>query len=212
MSLHVRHLQGLQHYAPILTGMQQQIKQRQKQRGANDELWLLQHYPVYTLGQAGDHQHILDAGDVPVIRCDRGGQVTYHGPGQLMLYTLLDLKRLRINTRELVRELEQWIIDYLRLLHIDANNDTAAPGVYTDNRKICSIGLRVSHQLSYHGLAFNIAMDLSPFERINPCGFADLQMTQLSQFVDRPIEQVVKDVVPLFAQRFGYSEWQFHDS
>ncbi len=208
MQLHIRKFQGLQPYAPILQQMQQWVEQRKTDQKAPDELWLLQHYPVFTLGQAGDEKHLLNPRTIPVVRCDRGGQVTYHGPGQLMIYTLLNLERLQLDTRTLVRQLEQWIIDYLQSLNMTANNDVGAPGVYTDGKKICSIGLRITRKLSYHGLAFNIDMDLSPFKDINPCGFAQLEMADLNQYVTRSIDEVMTEIVPLFVQRFSYDNWQ----
>ncbi len=205
--LEVKTFQTPQPYAPILTEMQAWIEARKNDKKAPDELWLLQHQPIFTLGQAGDIKHVLNPGKIPVLRCDRGGQVTYHGPGQLMIYTLLNLERLQLNTRSLVRRLEQWIIDYLGSLNVSANNDINAPGVYTDGKKICSIGLRITKNLSYHGLAFNIDMDLSPFDRINPCGFAKLAMTDLNQHVSRSMSQVMAELIPLFAKAFDYDNW-----
>ena len=144
-----------------------------------DQLWLLQHPPVFTLGQAGKFEHVLRPGDIPVVHTDRGGQVTYHGPGQLVLYPLIDLKRLGVNIRDWVSVLEALIIDYLAERDIAAVARRDAPGVYVDGAKIASIGLRVRKGRCYHGVAFNIDMDLEPFARINPCGMADLPVTQL---------------------------------
>jgi lipoyl(octanoyl) transferase len=146
-----------------------------------DEIWLLEHPPVYTLGQAGKPEHVLDPRDIPVIHIDRGGQVTYHGPGQLIIYPLIDLRRLKLGVRALVMALEQTVIDTLAEFAIDAEARRDAPGVYVDGRKIASLGLRVSHGCTYHGLAFNIAMDIEPFTRINPCGYAGLEVTQLAE-------------------------------
>lgn len=143
-----------------------------------DEVWLLQHPPVFTQGQAGLAEHILNPGDIPVIQTDRGGQVTYHGPGQLVAYLLFDLKRAHISIRAFVTLLEQSIINVLALFNIHAYGDRKAPGVYVDGAKICAIGLRVRHGCSYHGIAFNINMDLQPYKRINPCGFENLPVTQ----------------------------------
>jgi lipoyl(octanoyl) transferase len=145
-----------------------------------DELWLTEHPPVFTLGQAGKPEHLLDPGAIPVIRVDRGGQVTYHGPGQVMAYLLLDLKRRGLGVRELVERLEQAVIDLLAAHGIDAHGRRDAPGVYVGAAKIAALGLRIRHGRSYHGLSLNVAMDLEPFDRINPCGYPGLEVTQLS--------------------------------
>lgn len=155
------------------------------QRGADtpDELWICEHPPVYTLGLSGKREHLLDiGGDIPVVHSDRGGQVTYHGPGQLIVYTLLDIKRLGLNIRELVELLENAMIASLAHYGIGANAKRDAPGVYVQGKKIGSIGLRIKNHCSYHGLSLNNAMDLRPFTQINPCGYAGLQMTQLADF------------------------------
>ncbi len=152
-----------------------------------DELWLLQHPPVFTQGQAGKPEHVLSPGDIPVVASSRGGQVTYHGPGQLVAYPLLDLRRRGLGLRDLVSLLETSLIDLLQVYGISAFARAEAPGVYVrrnfgrgdETRKIASIGLRISRGCSYHGIALNVAMDLEPFERINPCGYAGLRMTQL---------------------------------
>ncbi len=143
-----------------------------------DEVWLLEHPKVFTQGQAGLAAHILNAGDITVVQTDRGGQVTYHGPGQLVVYLLFDLKRLNISIRQFVTLLEQAVINVLAPYNIIAYGDRKAPGVYVDGAKICAIGLRVRHGCSYHGIAFNINMDLEPYARINPCGFENLRLTQ----------------------------------
>jgi lipoyl(octanoyl) transferase len=144
-----------------------------------DELWLVEHEPVFTLGQAGRPEHVLAAGSIPVVHVDRGGQVTYHGPGQIVAYPLLDLRRLHLGVRELVRRIEQAIIDTLGEWNIQAGRRDGAPGVYVAEAKIAALGLRVRRGCTFHGLAFNIAMDLEPFRRINPCGYAGLQVTQM---------------------------------
>lgn len=144
-----------------------------------DEIWLLEHHPVFTQGQNGKAEHILNPGAIPIVQTDRGGQVTYHGPGQLMVYTLIDLKRKQFYVRELVSKLEQSVVDFLSQYRVNAHADPKAPGVYVDDHKICSIGLRIRRGCSYHGLAFNINMDMAPFTCINPCGFSGLRMTQL---------------------------------
>ncbi len=144
-----------------------------------DELWLLEHDPVFTLGQAGKREHVLAPGEIPVIPVDRGGQVTYHGPGQIVAYPLLDLRRLGIGVRDLVCRIEQAIIDTLGHWNIIAVRRAGAPGVYVNDAKIAALGLRVRRGCTFHGLAFNVAMDLEPFRRINPCGYAGLQVTQV---------------------------------
>jgi lipoic acid synthetase len=145
-----------------------------------DEIWLLEHPPVFTQGLNGNPGHVLAAGDIPVVQIDRGGQVTYHGPGQLVVYPLIDIRRAGLGVRDLVTALERAVIDYCASLGIHAECRKNAPGVYVDGRKIASVGLRIRRGASYHGLAFNVNMDLEPFQRINPCGYAGLQMTQLA--------------------------------
>ena len=144
-----------------------------------DELWLVEHPPVYTLGTAGRAEHVLDAGAIPLIHSDRGGQVTYHGPGQIVAYLLLDLRRRGYGVRELVRRIEQTVIELLAGYRIQAQRRAGAPGVYVSEAKIAALGLRVKHGCTYHGLALNVAMDLEPFNRIDPCGYPGLQVTQL---------------------------------
>jgi len=145
-----------------------------------DEIWLLEHPPVFTLGLNADAGHVLAAGDIPVVKIDRGGQVTYHGPGQLVVYPLIDIRRAKLGVRDLVTAMERAIIDYCATLGITAKCKAGAPGVYVDGRKIASVGIRIRRGASYHGLAFNVNMDLEPFQRINPCGYAGLEMTQLA--------------------------------
>ncbi len=173
----IRHLEH-QDYATCWQAMQQFTNLRDET--TPDEIWLVEHAPVFTLGQNGKPEHLLNPGDIPVIKVDRGGQVTYHGPGQLVAYTLIDLKRKKFNVRELVTILENSVIEYLKEFGIHAEAKKEAPGIYINQAKICSIGLRIRRGCSYHGLAFNIAMNLEPFLRINPCGFSQLKMTQLS--------------------------------
>lgn len=144
-----------------------------------DELWLLEHPPVFTLGQAGRREHLLDPGAIPIIQVDRGGQVTYHGPGQLVAYLMLDLRAAGLGIRRLVGLMEQAIIDLLRGYAIEAETREGAPGVYVAGRKIAALGLRVRRGCSFHGLSLNVAMDLEPFSRINPCGYEGLQVTQI---------------------------------
>ena len=143
-----------------------------------DEVWLVEHYPVFTQGQAGKVEHLLNTGDIPVVQSDRGGQVTYHGPGQQVAYILINLRRKKISVRDLVSHIENTIINTLSQFGITSNARPDAPGVYVDNQKICSLGLRIKRGCSFHGLALNINMDLAPFQRINPCGYAGMEMTQ----------------------------------
>jgi lipoyl(octanoyl) transferase len=159
----------------------QQMRQFTEQRNADtpDEIWLLEHSPVFTLGLNGKPEHILDAGDIPVVKCDRGGQVTYHGPGQLIIYLLLDLRRRELGVKTLVHKIEQAIINLLHANHIDAQRRDGAPGIYVDNAKIAALGLRVRRGCCYHGLSLNVNMNLEPFSRINPCGYAGLNSDQL---------------------------------
>lgn len=146
-----------------------------------DEIWIVQHHPVFTLGLAGRSEHVLAPGDIPVIHCDRGGQVTYHGPGQVIAYTMLDLKRLGIGPKALVRRIEQSVIALLASYDIVGVRKPGAPGVYVNGAKIAALGLRIRRGYTYHGVAINVDMDLSPFERIDPCGYAGLEVTQLSK-------------------------------
>ncbi len=172
-----------------------------------DELWLLEHPPVFTQGLAGKPEHVLNPRDIPVIQTDRGGQVTYHGPGQLVGYVLFDLRRLGIGIRHMVRLLEKTVVDTLAEYAITAAGREDAPGVYVDGAKICSIGLRVRKGCSYHGIALNVAMDLEPFSRINPCGFKQLQMTQMRNFSPEVSTQEVQLVlVKHICQNFGYNK------
>jgi lipoyl(octanoyl) transferase len=168
---------GRQPYEPVWRAMQAFTDARTE--STPDELWLVEHDPVFTLGQAGKPEHVLMAGDIPVIHVDRGGQVTYHGPGQLVLYPLLDLKRLKVGVREYVDRIEQAVIDTLGDWNIGAARRDGAPGVYVNGAKVMALGIRVRRGCTFHGLAFNIAMDLSPYQRINPCGYEGLQVTSV---------------------------------
>jgi len=170
---------GLQPYALVSQAMHEFTETRDAQ--TPDEIWLVEHYPVFTQGQAGKAEHILSPGDIPVIQSDRGGQVTYHGPGQQIMYVLLDLRRRQLGVRELVTLLEDTVINTLTALGITSHARPDAPGVYVDKKKICSLGLRIRRGYSFHGLALNVAMDLSPFQCINPCGYAGMEMTQVSE-------------------------------
>lgn len=177
----VRHL-GRQAYEPVWQAMRDFTDNRDGR--ASDELWLVEHDPVFTQGLAGRPEHLLDPGDIPVIQTDRGGQITYHGPGQVVAYPLLDLERRGVSVRCLVDRLEQAVIDVLAGQGLSGARREGAPGVFIDGAKIASIGLKVRKGLTYHGLAFNIDMDLSPFSLINPCGFAGQPMTDLARLVN----------------------------
>jgi lipoyl(octanoyl) transferase len=165
-------------YEPTWRAMQQFTEQRDAD--TPDELWLLEHEPVFTLGMNADPSHVLAPADIPVVRIDRGGQVTYHGPGQLVVYPLIDVRRARLGVRDLVTALERAVIELAARYGIAAACRAAAPGVYVDDRKLASVGLRIRRGGSYHGLALNVNMDLEPFARINPCGYVGLAMTQLA--------------------------------
>jgi lipoyl(octanoyl) transferase len=175
-----------------------------------DQLWLVEHPSVFTQGQAGKAEHLLFPGDIPVVQTDRGGQVTYHGPGQLVAYPLLDLRRLKIGVRDLVTSIEQTIVATLAQYEIEAYPKPDAPGVYVDingrTDKIASLGLRVRRGCSFHGLALNVAMDLSPFLRINPCGYQGLAMTQMANLLPNPpsLASVQNQLVAQFAQKLGF--------
>lgn len=170
---------GLRSYEPIWQKMQDFTDTRDD--NSADEIWFVEHKPVFTQGQAGKAEHVLAPGDIPVIQVDRGGQVTYHGPGQQMMYVLFNLRRLKIGVRELVTWLEECIVDLLKEYDINAYAKADAPGVYVNDSKIASLGLRVRRGCSFHGLALNVNMDMSPFMRINPCGYAGMNMVQTSE-------------------------------
>lgn len=170
---------GRKDYLPVWQAMHDFTDSRTD--GTTDEVWLVEHNPVFTQGQAGKEEHLLNPGDIPVVQSDRGGQVTYHGPGQLVAYFLINLRRKKLGVRDLVTHIENLVIQTLGAYNIDSAARADAPGVYVDNQKICSLGLRIRKGCSFHGLALNINMDLSPFQRINPCGYAGMKMIQVSQ-------------------------------
>ncbi|MCP1650972.1 lipoyl(octanoyl) transferase LipB [Pseudomonas sp. GD04087] len=170
---------GILPYEPTWHAMQRFTAEREP--GTPDEVWLLEHQRVFTQGQAGKAEHVLFPGDIPVVQVDRGGQVTYHGPGQLVAYLMLDVRRSGIGVRDLVSRIEQSLIGLLDSYGVTAVSKPDAPGVYVDGAKIASLGLRIRNGRSFHGLALNVDMDLEPFRRINPCGYAGMAMTQLSQ-------------------------------
>lgn len=207
-TLLVRQL-GLRDWQPVSDAMHQFTDQRDPHTA--DEIWLVEHHPVFTQGQAGKAEHLLMPGDIPVVQSDRGGQVTYHGPGQQIMYVLIDVKRRKMGVRELVTALEETVISTLADYDISARARADAPGVYVGDDKICSLGLRIRKGCSFHGLALNVSMDLAPFLRINPCGYAGMQMTQLS--ATQP-GVTPGDVQPRLVQHFarltGFSqlEWK----
>jgi lipoyl(octanoyl) transferase len=198
---------GRQPYETVWREMQRFTAERDDT--TRDEIWLVEHPPVFTLGQAGRPEHLLAPGDIPVIHTDRGGQVTYHGPGQLVAYLLLNLRRHGLGVRQLVTLIEQSLIDLLRDYDVTAIARADAPGVYVDGRKIAALGLRVRHGCSFHGLSLNVDMDLEPFSRINPCGFADLQVTQLGDLT-RPeaLFRVGDRLTRHILGRLGYNQQQ----
>ena len=199
----VRHL-GLADYLPTLEAMRRFTAERDE--STPDEIWLLQHPPVFTQGQAGKAEHLLAPGDIPVIQVERGGQVTYHGPGQLVAYLMLDLRRKKLGVRELVTAMEQALVDVLAGYGIEAAPKADAPGVYVAGDKIASLGLRVRNGCSFHGLALNVDMDMAPFQRINPCGYAGLKMVQLKDLLETApsLDEVAQRLEPALRERLGY--------
>lgn len=195
-TLLVRQL-GVQPYEPVSQAMHDFTDNRDE--STPDEIWLVEHEPVFTQGQAGKAEHVLVPGDIPVIQSDRGGQVTYHGPGQQVMYVLLNLKRRKLGVRELVTLLEQTVVNTLAEFGIDSHPRADAPGVYVGEKKICSLGLRIRKGCSFHGLALNVAMDLSPFLRINPCGYAGMEMTQMQHWVT---EAKTVNIAPVLVRHF----------
>ena len=204
MKLHVHYL-GLQSYENIWHDMQQFTDNRTAD--TDDEIWFVQHPGVYTLGKNGKAEHVLNANDIPVIAVDRGGQVTYHGPGQLVIYVLLDIARLNTGVRALVTLLEDSVIELLSLYSVTARSRKDAPGVYVDHKKIAALGLRVRRGCCFHGLALNVDMDLSPYEHINPCGYEGLEITQLANLVEyADIQKVTQQLLDIIYRRLEYSE------
>ena len=168
-----------------------------------DEIWLTEHHPVFTQGQAGKAEHLLAPGDIPVVQSDRGGQVTYHGPGQITAYLMFDLRRLGLGVRNLVTGIETAMVDTLAAYDIDAAPRADAPGVYIGNDKIGSLGLRVRRGCSYHGLSLNVDMDLEPFSRINPCGLFGIQVAHMAQFGDMKLQDVQRQLVASLLKQFN---------
>ena len=194
---------GQASYEGVWHAMQAFTDQRDASTG--DELWLVEHCPVFTQGQAGKTEHILDLGDIPLVQSDRGGQVTYHGPGQLIIYVLLDVRRRKLSVRHLVTSMENAIIALLADYNINGYAKADAPGVYVAANKIASLGLRIRRGCSFHGLALNVNMDLAPFLRINPCGYAGMAMTQTSALGGpEHLEEAQSRLIPLLAEQLGY--------
>lgn len=180
---------GRQEYEPLWRAMQSLTDERDGTTA--DEIWFTEHPPVFTLGLNASREHLLAPGDIPVIQVDRGGQVTYHGPGQLMIYPLIDLRRAGLGVRDLVTALEQTIVDLAAHFGIEAAARADAPGVYVESRKVASVGLRVRRGASFHGMALNVDLDLEPFSRINPCGFSNLEVTDLARLgIDAPRSEI----------------------
>ncbi|ASC56329.1 lipoyl(octanoyl) transferase LipB [Vibrio vulnificus] len=199
---------GRRDYLPVWQAMHEFTDTRNEE--TPDEVWLVEHNPVFTQGQAGKAEHLLNTGDIPVVQSDRGGQVTYHGPGQLVAYFLINLRRKKLGVRDLVTTIENLVINTLKAYNIDSAARPDAPGVYVDGRKICSLGLRIRKGCSFHGLALNVNMDLSPFLRINPCGYQGMEMVQVSEQggptdIALVEQQLVKELVNLL----GYDQVEF---
>lgn len=194
---------GRQPYQPVWQAMRALTDSRDAT--TNDQFWVVEHDPVFTQGQAGKPEHLLMPGDIPVVLSDRGGQVTYHGPGQLVLYPLIDIRRAKLGVRELVTALEQAVVDTLADQGIIARARADAPGVYVDDAKIASLGLRIRRGASFHGVALNVDADLSPFARINPCGYAGMAMTRISDLVTPAPDQasIARSLVRHLASRLG---------
>lgn len=196
---------GIQEYEPLWRSMQSFTEVRDAHTA--DEIWFTEHPPVFTLGLNASRDHLLAPGDIPVIQIDRGGQVTYHGPGQLMIYPLIDIKRNKLGVRDLVTALEQCIVDMASEFDIEAAARADAPGVYVDGRKLASVGLRIKRGASYHGMALNVDVDLEPFSRINPCGYRDLELVDLRRLgVRNSMHDVTERVLRHLLDHLGMAE------
>lgn len=201
---------GLCDYADIFQRMQ--IFNQTRQPDTADEIWMLQHHPVFTLGLNGKAEHVLDAGNIPLIKTDRGGQVTYHGPGQLIIYILFDVRRNGLGIRDIVSRLECSVIHYLASENIVAVARKDAPGVYVQGQKIAALGLRVKSGSCYHGLSLNVNMDLTPFTRINPCGYAGMEVTSLQRLgLQISVEQVAWALLKNIQYQFGIEQVSSHE-
>jgi lipoyl(octanoyl) transferase len=204
----IRHL-GFAPYEPTWRAMQRFTDERNEQ--TPDEIWLVEHPPVYTLGMNASREHVLAPGEIPVVQIDRGGQVTYHGPGQLLIYPLLNLRRCHLGVRDLVVALEDALIAYAATLGISAQSSRAAPGVYVDGAKLASVGLRIRRGASYHGAALNVTADLEPFERINVCGYRGLAVTRLKNFdASISMQAAAAGLEPHLLQKLGFKAAPAH--
>ena len=193
---------GRQDYVPLWHKMQKFTDERDAT--TPDEIWFCEHPPVFTLGLNASKEHLLAPGDIPVVQIDRGGQVTFHGPGQLMVYPLIDIKRANIGVRKLVTALEQSVVDLAADYGVAAAARADAPGVYVGGDKLASVGLRIRRGCSFHGMALNVEVDLEPFTRINPCGYAELEMTDLQRLgIDLQLEETHKKLLPHFLEHLG---------
>lgn len=205
---------GVQPYEPVFQAMKTFTEQRDE--ATADEVWLVQHPPVFTQGQAGDAEHVLMPGDIPVVQVDRGGQVTYHGPGQIVAYPMINLRRRGMGVRQLVSGIEDSLVATLQSYGIEAFAKPDAPGVYTaDNEKIASLGLRVRRGSSYHGLALNVDMDLEPFDRINPCGYQGLRMVHMrdrSEVRASDLADVEARLMDQLTRILGFADWSFAEN
>jgi lipoyl(octanoyl) transferase len=200
----IRHL-GLAEYEPTWRAMQKFTDDRQD--ATRDEIWFVEHPPVFTLGLNASREHLLAPGDIPVVQIDRGGQVTYHAPGQLMIYPLLNLRRLKLGVRDLVVALENAVVGYAATRGITAVGSRQAPGVYVEGAKLASIGLRIRRGACYHGMALNVSLDPAPFERINVCGFRDLRVTRLADHGVRvDVATVASELTPHLLRHLGYEK------
>jgi lipoyl(octanoyl) transferase len=194
---------GLADYVPTWQAMQRFTDERSAE--TPDEIWFLEHPPVFTLGMNAKPEHVLAPGDIPVVQIDRGGQVTYHGPGQLVVYPLIDLRRAGLGVRDLVTALERSVIDFVAQLGVAAECRRNAPGVYVANRKLASVGIRIRRGASYHGLAMNVSLDTEPFTRINPCGYAGLEVTRLADLTNiRTVADAARGLEPHLLRALGF--------
>ena len=199
MNLKLRKL-GTQDYRKTWASMQNVILSKGKEDP--DELWLLEHFPVYTLGFGASEEHLLSGNNIPVVRSDRGGEVTYHGPGQIVAYFLINLRRKKWGPKKFVNELEASVIDFLKEYNISSTRQSGDPGIYVEDKKISSVGLKIKRGFSYHGLSINIDMDLSPFENINVCGNKSLKATHLNKFAEVSLDRAFKDFEKTAKDRF----------
>ena len=193
---------GRKDYVPLWRAMQKFTDERDET--TPDEIWFCEHPPVFTLGLNASKEHLLTPGDIPVVQIDRGGQVTFHGPGQLMVYPLIDIRRANIGVRKLVTALEQSVVDLAADYDVEAAARADAPGVYVEGDKLASVGLRIRRGSSFHGMALNVDVDLEPFTRINPCGYAELEMTDLHRLgIDLPLDEASAKILPHFLRHLG---------